>query len=589
MRELVLTGIRDFWPQEEKEALFLGPWCFAHHHAYGLLDSRRFPLAPSPYTNTGDLLQASRYVDELVDRMTGPLARLMNGLHGLTFSERFWQTFLSVWLVHWVGILYDRYLRLDAVERNCEERFSVRILPQQEFPIRDFRHLMHEVARHGYNLLLLSEMIRLAGFRNLTPVTQAIDQHAFDGTDSAPAGSLHRSAALVKAALEEKLAARIDAPVRLGNVYGLSWADRLSLYARSGASLRLRAGHTGCAASKDVRNRLAGQRLDFGARDRFESALETMLPSHMPTELFACCASTAGRAAPAKVWIGNDIYRSEEHAYRIASTREHGGKWISCQHGGGYGNFASFPIGKIEYATADGFVTWGWDFTHIYASTLYPLPSPMLSKLTRHKEENEQLFFLGTMHPAYAYRLHSALPPDLLPEYLENKLRFLRGLKEDIRPKVLYRPYFDDYGTKEEAAVRTLLTGKQFMTRGDVLKRMGSCRLAVIDHLSTGCLQAFTMGVPTILYWDPAHFAITREAQGLFDALRSAGILFDQPEAAADKANQVWENAGSWWQGASVQKAVARFCATFARSSRLWRREWLQFLKQMISEELQDG
>ena len=41
MKELILTGIKELWPQDESNSIFLGPWCFAGNHTKAKCQPKR--------------------------------------------------------------------------------------------------------------------------------------------------------------------------------------------------------------------------------------------------------------------------------------------------------------------------------------------------------------------------------------------------------------------------------------------------------------------------------------------------------------------------------------------------------------------
>jgi putative transferase (TIGR04331 family) len=56
--------------------------------------------------------------------------------------------------------------------------------------------------------------------------------------------------------------------------------------------------------------------------------------------------------------------------------------------------------------------------------------------------------------------------------------------------------------------------------------------------------------------------------------LREAGILYDSPEKAGKKVNEIFENPWGWWNQYNIQTAKDRFCYQFARTSDNWLEEW---------------
>ena len=112
---------------------------------------------------------------------------------------------------------------------------------------------------------------------------------------------------------------------------------------------------------------------------------------------------------------------------------------------------------------------------------------------------------------------------------------------------------------------------------------MKKCSLIVNDHPSTSFLESLVINAPTILFWDNEQCPMREEAQPYFQLLLDKGILYYNPEYAADKVSEIWDNVQGWWQQPEVQKAKNEFCHQFARTSKNWRKEWIGFLKRLDS------
>jgi len=174
MRELVLTGFKEYWPEDEESVIFLGPWCFADNHKYRFWDQNNFTIAPSPWKTPQDVLYASLYIDTLFDRIIPPLSVLMNRFHSVKYSEQFWRKYTVVWLLHWLGHCYDRYKRLEQVEKVTGEKLKVKILKDNPYYAKNFRDYMKGMTEGHYNnFLLMSDIIRNGQFSNFVP--EAID------------------------------------------------------------------------------------------------------------------------------------------------------------------------------------------------------------------------------------------------------------------------------------------------------------------------------------------------------------------------------------------------------------------------------
>ncbi|BCB96324.1 hypothetical protein JZK55_12460 [Dissulfurispira thermophila] len=584
MKELVLTGIKELWPEDEKNAIFLGPWCFAYNHKYKFWDQKKFTLAPSPWEKPQDILDASLYIDSLIDRIIPPLSDLMNNFHKTNYSSQFWKRYFIVWLVHWLGVCYDRYQRLNYLQQGIREKLTVKVLSNRAFSVKDFWDYIKKVTEeHYYNNLLMSEIIQFAQFDFLIPELLDMSKNFQQIKNTSNLGinkKFSNIRAFTKSAISS-ISSHLSSSIHLGTVYGISIIDKFYLEFLYDPFFLFNKENNNFITLKGERSYLINQTFEFNAKNSFEKVIEKILLQHIPEALLTIYVRERYYKPKIKIWIGNDIYKSEKDAYRIAEICEYGGQWISAQHGGGYGQWFSSPLGKIEYETSNGFITWGWKYKHIYNSNYYSLPSPMLSKLPKHREKKVQLVFVGTMHPAYHYRFHSALLPEQQLEYMDNKRKFLTSITEEIRSHIKYKPYVHDYGTDEIEFITQVLTNRQILKRVKLSRVMQKTRLVVIDYLSTSMLEAFAMNAPTILFWNPEHFVVCNETFPYFDRLRSAGILFDTPEDAASKVNEIWHDVQGWWNQKEVQETKNEFCYQFARSSRNWRKEWLDFLKTL--------
>ncbi|MCX5884688.1 MAG: LIC12162 family protein [Proteobacteria bacterium] len=589
MKEIVLTGFSEFWPADEHNAVFLGPWCFAGNDKHNFWDQKKFLLAPSPWQSPQSILEASLYIDSLTDRIIPPLSNLMNSFHKVAYSERFWEMYFIVWLNCWLGHCYDRYQRLKNLGEVVNEKFIVNIIDSDVNPCRDFRDYMRKMTEgHYYNLQIMSDIIRFGRFDFLIPSAHAIScEFSNEGYDQKSIREYRSTTELGKSRVKfiKKLwgyfAHWPSTSLHLGSIYGLSIVDRICLqFAYDPFFLFRRVDISNLSEIKGNRNDFIRLHFEFGALTEFEKIIERIFLRYVPEALLNIYYNNNNNL-PIKYWIGNDIYHSEKKSFSIAVVCENGGKWLSAQHGAGFGQTLSMPISKIDYKISDGFITWGWSYKHIYPSTYYSLPSPMLSKLPKHKQENNQLIIVSVMYPTFFYRLLSSLTPEQQLSHLENKLIFINKLKQDIRSQIRYKPYWYNYGADEVRFLGNVLSPEQFLLKGRLAKEINRSRLTVIDHNGTSVSEAFAMNAPTILFWNPEHFAVSSEATKYFDGLRSADILFDTPEEAAEKVNKIWQDVSGWWRQPEVQKAKDDFCCQYARTDKNWRKIWVHFIKQL--------
>jgi len=281
------------------------------------------------------------------------------------------------------------------------------------------------------------------------------------------------------------------------------------------------------------------------------------------------------------LWIGNEVY-GDNRGYEIAHVVEQGGKWMSVQHGGGYGQLLAFPFGKVEYGIAGHFITWGWSHQHIYSASFHPLPSPMLSKVPKQRVLGRELLLVGTMQPPYPFRMYSFLQPEDMINYLQWKARFVGSLPRDIRDSLVYRPYHRDLGFDQVGPIKKCAPSCRIAKEGNLQEMLAKARVVVIDHLSTVFPEAIVVRVPTILYWAPEWISLDPAVARIFEMLEEAEILFNSPEAAAAKVAAIWDDPLHWWESKTAREARQTFQEQHALTSKSWRREWIRFLRSEI-------
>ena len=71
------------------------------------------------------------------------------------------------------------------------------------------------------------------------------------------------------------------------------------------------------------------------------------------------------------------------------------------------------------------------------------------------------------------------------------------------------------------------------------------------------------LDIPTICFWNPKHWEINRQTEKYFNNLINVGILHYNPESAASKVIEIWDNVEKWWSSIPVKKAKQEFTKTF--------------------------
>jgi putative transferase (TIGR04331 family) len=194
------------------------------------------------------------------------------------------------------------------------------------------------------------------------------------------------------------------------------------------------------------------------------------------------------------------------------------------------------------------------------------MPAPkLIGRAPRAAGAGAGVLWVATIAPRYLVQFPWV--PDDFASYLDWQQRFAGALDAATFARLRLRPHRED--NQWQLVDRLTARFPQLRVEGwevSFEQSMRQCELYVCDHLSTTFIEALAANTPTILFWETRSNALREEALPYYDLLRQAGILFDDPAAAAAAVNAVMATgADLWWAAPVRQQAVTAFCARFAR------------------------
>ena len=165
--------------------------------------------------------------------------------------------------------------------------------------------------------------------------------------------------------------------------------------------------------------------------------------------------------------------------------------------------------------------------------------------------------------------------------YQLEQFKLVKSLECDIRDHVLVRlfahhifqSWYEELRWNDELPDIRLDNGcSPFMS---LVKRS---RLVIFSFDTTGLLELMALNFPLICFWRGGSSHVHDTEKYYYEILREAGIYHDNPESAAQKVNEVWDDVDGWWGQSAVQEARKQFCDRYARVSQNPVRELKQIL-----------
>lgn len=564
---LATTALEAFW-DNSKPMVFLGPWCLAYPRAAPAAQLGR--LLESPFAQAGEAEAAYAHVNALYEDMLPRLADGLNRLHGVQHPVRYWRIVAGPWLHIYLSVLYDRFRHLEAALAAYPALTTIGLAREAFVTPADTQDFAAFLLEDAYNLQLYTAMLAAMGRRF---AVAGADTRQSAGYVKGQVGSWKQRALRWVARHYVGSAAATGATVLLKDTYfpkKVLLALCLRRFGRILPSLGAAAAPAIAGGQHALRAALGGIAL---GESEFARCVAAMLPADVPTcfvEGYAAIGAAAAAFYPRRttaICSANGWYYDEIFKQWAAASAVRGTALLGVQHGGNYGALAMMPSEEHETAIADRYYTWGWQRAGS-AATVVPMPAPkLIGRAARASSLGGGVLWVATIAPRYLVQF-PWVPGDFAT-YLDWQQRFAGRLDAATFAQLRLRPHRED--NQWQLVDRLAATFPQLRVEGwDISfeESLRQCELYVCDHLSTTFIEALAANTPTILFWETRSNKLRPEALPYYALLREAGILFDDPAAAAAAVNAVMATgADIWWAAPARQRTVAAFCARFARTS----------------------
>lgn len=584
---LATTAIEEYWDRSQR-IMFLGEWCrlYRRRHVWEAMDCE---VLPYHWNDPAKLRSDFVYLGRVYETLLEKIARLLNSMHKVDHTVRYWRIIVGPWLRLFIEVVFDRYSCLAAAVRSGRIS-STRIisnLDDGEWIPRSFGDFQNLVRSDAYNLFLYSMLIS----RQRDIPFDRVDQPMHRATEFQQSGRGLRVKERLKSYVRDfgnLLPHALREIVFVSSYFGRAEETRLMLslgqypflfpeYAEEGRS-RV---DLGCRSSNAMDN----------TNDAFVDLLQGIVTFNLPTVYVEDYARTVESAVkkfpdrPAVIFTANAYAENEEFKFWAAEHIEQGTALVIGQHGGHNGIGALSAVEEHEIAIAGTYISWGWTSSSL--PKVKPLPAQKL--IAGHREKKlaaqKKIFWNLNSLPRYSYRLWSApIGPQFL-SYIDCQRAFVNQLCEGARENLVCRPYATDFDWDVIPRIRETTWKFNIDTRrSDWSELTADALLCIETSNTTTLLESMSSDTPTVLLLQPELWEIRDSAEPVFERLRRVGIYHIDPTFAAVKVNEVYRDPDRWWHEEQVQEARRIFCDRFARTSSQWLEEWTSAVKQIREE-----
>lgn len=559
---LATTALEEFW-DTSKPIIFLSDAClrYSRKEFWKKLNCQIFK---SPLENKIKFSESYSLVSKAYEQFLLLLTNKLNKVHKIERSVKFWRIFIGPWLMHYIHILYERYICIKSVLHEYPQITTIVLSDGQFVTPNDFSDFIDKVSGDVYNLQLYTKILFFFG--KVFPKRKWQILQPEEKVNSK--GRNNKIKKIIKKLIKN------FSSIIVKNSYFSSQIE-LELFIKTRGRVFFEHDDSielpQLSLDIDMRNRLA-EEINNNYQGHFEVLLTKTLPLDIPKvyiEGFKILdREIINSGKRPKVIISSESwYFDEVFKFWAASCSEKGTSLIGIQHGSNYGIASIIPQEQHELKITSKFYSWGWKDKNNFSS-VKPCSAPRLMNrgLLVADNKKEGILLIVNNFLRYFYRFQDFRNYDN-SSYFEWQRRFFNAVTKEIRKNLKIRlyPYPIDLGN--DCRERWLDSDNTIFFENlstPFQESLKNCRLAVHDHLGNTFLESLSINKPTILFWNPEVFSIRSEAQPFFEKLKESGILFYNPEEAARAVSKVYNDVEGWWLCPSRQEARRDFCNEFA-------------------------
>jgi putative transferase (TIGR04331 family) len=580
----IVSDYRKLWIEGATCLYIVEPYVYFQLKKDGhILDYDDVIVAPYRRQSSSDLEKDHNFVHNKFEKYVNILAERLNQLHGTSHSMSFWKRALSLSLERYITFFHDVFsnceLYFNAGKHDCnvlseksyyvpldfdeqrnffqhshygqEQIFSIYMhtfypdgLKTKEDQFKINSESIHKSPKKPLLFRLLTKDILKINFERLKRIFLEI--FYFRKTHKIGImGSLFSAKNLNLLMIKSK-----------GSIYPLEWQiglidDYKNLF------------------SMDSRKCLSKCQCDFDKFDRFFFAsIEYCFPKIFVEHFMKAERDYINYIDKYKdmKFVTSEIWLSNNHlTIALALFKERGVNHIYNEH-----NYLEHPwVGSLIYREAelsDIFVSIGWYSNKI--PNMVKGGSLFEFKLNKKPKKRHSICYIscGAMPKRPNYTSSYGMMGDNALKYINFIRSFFANLSLETKSEILFRGFpkssseawlmydlefmLDPYLKQVKKIDNTSASGKLIMLQSN---------LVIVDYTATSYLESMIMDIPTIFFWNPDTYYLSKDYPDLFESLISVGICQTDPIEAANFVETVKDDPEKWWMQETVQKSKDDF------------------------------
>mgnify|MGYP001447927132 CR=1 FL=1 len=562
---LITTGLEETFPKEhDKKIFFLGEWCKVYNKKYiwNELDSQTIPYH---WDDRKKLYADHQDLQVIYEKILLELSNKLNKIHQVEYSLRYWRILIGPWLGYFTQILFDRWFMLKVAFDN-DRKYRCYIVKRTPLSTVSYNmdHFTKQLFTDDWNEAIYGQLIEKYWAKRvqITWVEKVIQKvETFIKKKS------------IKEYIREKVFPFLSKFfLKQNNYFFIS--TYLPLKTELKLQIRLRQFPNLWTTQPSPVERPSTKKrkwtLKIHGGNEFDKILRYMIPMHIPTaylEGYSVLKQEAKNLPwpkkPKSIFTSNAYSGDDLFKVWAANNTENGTPLIIGQHGGNYGMNKFLFQEYHQLKIADKWLSWGW----YYKNRQNIIPIGILKSFGNKINYNPNGFALMVemIRPRYSFTMDAFPIAGQFLDYLKDQEIFLSSLPIELRQQVLLRLNRNDLDWKQLDRWKDSMPEVNIdLGIDDIRQKIKKCRLYITTYNATTHLEALSWNVPTIMFWNPKHWELNKQAEPYFEMLKNVGIFHTSPKNAAKKMIEIWDDVDGWWHSENIQKSRKLFIKQYA-------------------------
>jgi len=565
---LVTTAIEQTWGHNQ-DILFLGEWCKLYNRKE-IWSKRNFNVLPYHWNDRNKLKKDFYYLQNLNKLIITELTFELNELHGVNYSERYWNILLGFWLNLFTAVVFDRWSMIkSAVDSGKVEKSFELDIPSDYEVANDATQFNNLIIDDLWNHSICTKLIKRW---TEIPLEIVIHSSSFDFSNKFEISKTQEKTFYKRflRIISDKVFSAFtsgDDVLMIGTYLPLFTEIELQIRLGQIPIKRLALSVPRVKFNSDFRQwKLITNRQN----DLIGNIIRSLIPEQLPkvylegyNELNKMCEKLNWPSNPKFIFTSVSHFSDVGFQTWAAKKIEDGSKLITADHGG-FGSNAFNASINYQLSISDASLSWGWD------DTKYPNVKPIGILKTFGKKQLCERNGFGLMvqvaMPRYSFDLRAMPIGEQMLQYYNDQFLFFDCLPQKIQKKMLIRLYLSDYGWnqkkrwKDRFPIVQLDEGKLPIT-----KLIEKSRIVISTYNATTHIESLSLNLPSLIFWNPNFWELHSRAIPYYKRLKEVGIFHETPESAALKLNEIWDDVFGWWNQKEIQGAKNDFCFFLAK------------------------